>query len=186
MSEQFERVSVINRNDFAISDRCDGVGYEFPAGLRTVIPADVARHLFLFPAEERVMHEHMARRWGWNRPEHYKSEYKGKPIDVPLWQFLCRNIQVLMEKYELRRIRDPDAPIPAEHAREAPDTGAIADDKPPPRRASKKTLRGWSKRKLTPRVARPERIDLLARDPVRPQPPPAAELVLERPEPQNE
>lgn len=184
MTEQFERVSVTNRNDFAISDRCDGVIYEFPSGQRTVIPADVARHLFLYPADEMDMYQHMARRWGWNRPEHYKFEHKGKAIEVPLWLYMCRKVEIRVEKYELRRVREPDAPIPAEEAADAPEMLELNDDSP--RRASvgRRRVR-VAKRKLSPRVQRPERIDLLARDQPRTVPhpqPSAADLVMPKPE----
>lgn len=169
MAELFERVSVINRNDFEIRDRCDGVAYWFPPGQRTVIPTDVARHLFLWPADEAEMHAHMARRWGWNRPEHYKLDDKG----VPLWLKLCRKITVLVEKYELRRTKDPDAPIPAESAGDAPDMMELADDRPPARRGSVGRRRPRpAKRKLTPRVPTPARIDMLARPQPEPMPAP--------------
>jgi hypothetical protein len=68
--ERIERVRITNRNTFVIKDMSDGVPWKFPPGESVIVPASVAFHLFNFPGDEEVMHAHMSRRWGWNRPEH--------------------------------------------------------------------------------------------------------------------
>lgn len=152
MSERIERVRVFNGNPFQINDRCDGVPYEFPPGQATIIPLDAAQHIFGFPGEEQDMHARMVRRFGWNRPEHYKADPDGT---LP-WQRLTSAIKLTMEHYEVRRVQVPGAPILAEEAADAPDMLGLNIDPPAPRRGSVGTRRrAPRKRQLQPRRPRP-------------------------------
>lgn len=158
-SEHIERVRVFNGNPFQINDRCDGVPYEFPPGQATVIPLDAAQHIFGFPGDEVDMHARMVRRFGWNRPEHYKPDEKG----VLPWQRMTSAIKLSMEHYEVRRVHLPGAPIPAEEAAEAPDMLGLNIDPPAPKRGS--VGRGGRrrgikmKRQLRPRTPTPEPVE---------------------------
>lgn len=117
MSERIDRVRVTNRNDFTIRDRVDGVPYTFVPGVGVDVPPDVAYHLFAYPGEPEYMHAHMARRWGWNRPEHAKMDENGDTV----WQRFARNVVIEVQHYELRPVdHDPDA-IPADSAEDAPE-----------------------------------------------------------------
>ena len=149
MREQIERVRVTNHNPFLLEDRFDGVPYEFPPGETVIVPPEVAAHIFGFPAEQPELYIHMARRFGWNRPEHYQTDEKG----LMLWQRMAANIKIAVEHYEVRRVHAPGAPIPAQEAGDAPDmmTG-LNIDPPAPRRASVGRKRAARKRQLTPRV----------------------------------
>jgi hypothetical protein len=67
---QVMHVKVINRNDFVITDRFDGVPYTFHKDSHLAIPADAAHHIFgwhpeVDPAE---MKRHTQKRFGWNTP----------------------------------------------------------------------------------------------------------------------
>ena len=152
-SEHIERVRVSNLNLFEIRDRHDGVPYEFPAGSTVVIQLDAAQHIFGFPGDTQDMHMHIARRFGWNRPEHYAAEPDGT---LP-WQRMARNVQLAVEHYEVRRIHAAGAPIPAEEAGEAPDMLGLNIDPPAPRRKSgaRGATRKPRKRVLTPRTVEP-------------------------------
>ncbi|MBO0863561.1 MAG: hypothetical protein J2P16_00615 [Mycobacterium sp.] len=124
-----ERVRVYNGNPFTIRDMCDGIPYEFPSMKAVVIPAEVAAHLFAFPADEQIAHAYMARRFGWNRPEDLQLE-AGDPSGLMPWQRKCKAMRLTVEHYELRRINDPSAPIPAEAAGEAPDQLTLREEVP--------------------------------------------------------
>ena len=132
-SEHIERVRVTNGNPFQINDRHDGVPYEFPAGKTVIIPLEAATHIFGFPGDLQDMHAHMARRFGWNRPEYYKPDDNSGILP---WQRMTALIRLAVEHYEVRRIHQPGAPIPAEEADEAPDMLGLNIDPPAPRRSS--------------------------------------------------
>ena len=167
MSERIERVRVLNRNPFQISDMHDGVPYEFPPGQTVIIPPEAAAHIFGWPGEERDMHHHMARRFGWNQPQHYtmpKDAQAAAALGVPYpcsllpWQMLVRGITIAVEHYEMRRVHAPGAPIPAEEAAEAPDMMGLNIDPPAPRRTIVGRRRGPGKprkRVLRPRTPAP-------------------------------
>lgn len=73
-------VRVLNRNDFVITDRYDGVPYSFAPGKETKLAMDAAAHIFGWPVnpDESVRLvvgdggavqpdlAHVCRRWGWN------------------------------------------------------------------------------------------------------------------------
>lgn len=118
VSDVYQRVKVINHNPFTIRDRHDGLPYIFIRDVEVIVPPDVALHLFAFPGEEADMHAHMARRWGWNRKEHCEVD---EETGLMKWQSMCRNVEISVEHYEMRKVRQPDEPIPAEEADEAPD-----------------------------------------------------------------
>jgi hypothetical protein len=87
------QVKVINRNDFPITDRFDGVVYRFePADSSqplakgpsakertTTIPAEAANHIFGWTptATREEMFSHFQRRCGWNTPA-YTENSKGE------------------------------------------------------------------------------------------------------------
>ena len=172
--ELFQRVRVYNGNPFDIHDRHDGVPYEFPAGKAVVIPADVATHIFGFPADDPDMHVYMARRFGWNRPEHYKPDEKGL---LP-WQALARAVKLTVEKYELKRIRALNEPIPADEAGEQPDEQVLHEDIAKPVRKT-----GQGKRRAASRARRgravPRRQTITPAQPPMPAgPPPDVPLTM--------
>ena len=150
-SEHIDRVRVFNGNPFQINDRFDGVPYEFPPGKITIIPPEAAQHIFGFPGEEAVMAAHMARRFGWNRQEHYKLEEDGKEV----WRHMTSLVKVAIERYEVRRIHQPNMAIPAEEADDAPDMLGLNIDPPAPRRGVVGRRRAPRKRQLRPRTPRP-------------------------------
>jgi hypothetical protein len=115
-----------------------------------VIPLDAAAHIFGFPGDEQDMATYMARRFGWNRPEHYKPDEDG----VLPWVKMTRKVKLAIEKYEVRRLRGPGEPIPAEEAAEAPDMMGVNVDPPPARR----TVVGRRRGKPRKRVLRPRQL----------------------------
>jgi hypothetical protein len=151
MNDEIRRVRIVNHNSFAIHDRQDGVPYNFLPDKAVDIPPEVAEHIFGFPGDTEDMHRHMAKRWGWNLPEHMTWE------DGQMkWQRMCSNIDVSVERYELRRVIDPKAPIPAEEAGEAQifdhrAVGGPAEDAPTTTRVGfgkrRKGGKGWPKGK---------------------------------------
>lgn len=158
MSERIERVRVTNRNTFQISDMYDGVPYEFPPGATVVIPPEAAAHIFGWPGEGNEMAQHMARRFGWNRPEHYDPKLADARGLLP-WQLMTRAITIAVEHYEMRRVHMPGAPIPAEEAADAPDMLGLNVDPPAPRRSvvgSRRRGTGKPRKKvLRPRTPAP-------------------------------
>ena len=154
-AEHIERVRVTNHNPFQINDRHDGVPYEFPPGVTVIIPIEAAQHIFGFPGELADMQAHMARRFGWNQPKHYQEDQRGEV----LWQKMTALVVLAVEHYEVRRIHQPGAPIPAEEADEAPEMLGLNIDPPAPRRP--KIDRGGRrrgtkmKRQLRPRTGPP-------------------------------
>lgn len=150
MSEHVERVRVTNANPFMISDRHDGILYEFPPHSTTVIPTDAAQHIFGYPGDTQDTRLYMARRFGWNRPEHYKADDNG----VLPWERMTAAIKLTVEHYEMRRVLEPGAPIPAEDAGEAPEMMSINSDPPAPRRA----IFGRRRTKAAKRKARPRQL----------------------------
>jgi hypothetical protein len=131
--ERIERVRVLNTNPFMIEDRHNGARYRFRPNVPEVIPADVAGHIFAFPGEEEEMHRHMARRWGWNRPEHCAVDDTG----LMKWQRMCQAITIASEHYELRRVAvDDGRDSPAELAADAAENAPLIRDEPKPRRAA--------------------------------------------------
>lgn len=181
MSERIERVRVTNRNPFQINDMHDGVPYEFPPDLTVTIPPEAAQHIFGWPAEPQEMAMHMARRFGWNRPEHYtipKDRQAADAIGVPYpcanlpWQIMTRAVVLSVEHYEMRRVHAPGAPIPAEEAGEAPDMMGLNNDPAPPRRTVVGRRRGTGK---------PRKKVLRPRTPVTPAPAAAEPVAFEAP-----
>jgi hypothetical protein len=169
VSERIERVRVTNRNTFEIRDMHDGVPYEFPPGQTVTVPPEAAMHIFGWPGEPHEMAAHMARRFGWNRPEHYtmpKDEQAAQAVGIPYpykhtylpWQYMTAGVILSVEHYEMRRVHAPGAPIPAEEAGEAPDMLGLNVDPPPPRRTVVGRRRGTGKPRkkvLRPRVQSP-------------------------------
>jgi hypothetical protein len=68
---QIMNVKVVNRNDFPISDRFDGVPYTFPENVPISLPIDAANHIFgWFPSVDLSnVERHVKKRMGWNTPE---------------------------------------------------------------------------------------------------------------------
>jgi hypothetical protein len=111
---QIHRLRVINRNEFIIRDRYDGVPYNFVPDEYVDLPLDAAQHILGYPAERDVMNLHMAKRWGWNRPEHVVIDPHTKKMK---FQELADNIRITVETFEIRRVVDPaarldDPPLP--------------------------------------------------------------------------
>lgn len=103
---QIHRLRVTNRNDFPIRDRYDGVPYVFAPNESVDLPLDAAGHILGYPAERDVMNLHMAKRWGWNRPEHVVIDPQTRKMK---FQELADNIHINVETFEIRRV-DPNAP----------------------------------------------------------------------------
>jgi hypothetical protein len=148
--EQYRRVRIVNRNPFPIHDRQDGIPYSFLPDKPVDVPPEVAEHIFGFPGDVEDMHRHMAKRWGWNQPMHQEWGEDG----LMVWQRMCARVNVSVERYELRRVTDPKAPIPAEEAGTAEIIdyhGGPAEDAPTTTRVGfgkKRGVRkGWPKGK---------------------------------------
>jgi len=105
---QIRRLRVINRNDFTIRDRYDGVPYEFRPDEYVDMPLDAAAHILGYPGEAEHRALHMAKRWGWNRPEHVQINPDTRKMK---FQELAENIEVSVETFEIRRVVDPRAPV---------------------------------------------------------------------------
>jgi hypothetical protein len=148
--EQYRRVRIVNCNPFPIHDRQDGIPYSFLPDKPVDVPPEVAEHIFGFPGDIEDMHRHMAKRWGWNQPQHQEWGEDG----LMVWQRMCARISVSVERYELRRVTDPKAPIPAEEAGDAQifdprPVGGPAEDAPTTTRVGygKRKAKGWPKGK---------------------------------------
>lgn len=117
-AEQIQRVRVVNRNDFTINDRFDGVPVVFEPNKTVDLPLEVAEHIFHYPGDTEDMYRHMARRWGWNLPANPQTNFPGHlALDdkgVPLWWRMCRKVEITVSTFELRQVGDPKAPIPAD------------------------------------------------------------------------
>lgn len=93
-------IKVTNGNDFPISDRYDGVPYDFEPKKPLNIPADAAYHIFgaRQGASDEDMFRHFTKRAGWNVPDKVKQaqawfkKIKLEPVfmkrvEVPLTEF---------------------------------------------------------------------------------------------------
>lgn len=67
---QIMNVKIVNRNDFPISDRFDGVPYVFESNHPVSVPIDAANHIFgWFPGvDPEIVKRHVQKRFGWNTP----------------------------------------------------------------------------------------------------------------------
>lgn len=67
---QIMNVKVINRNDFTITDRFDGVPYVFEQNRPLSVPIDAANHIFGWHpgVDPAVVRRHVQKRMGWNTP----------------------------------------------------------------------------------------------------------------------
>jgi hypothetical protein len=176
-ADQLQRVRVVNRNDFAIKDRFDGVPYVFKPNEEVDLPLDVANHILGWPGDEEDRWRHMAKRWGWNLPDHITKQWKGRP----LWEHYCANVEITVQNYELRRVTDPDGAIPADQEGEFEDpsktTWNIRNPRSTRRVGKGKKRSGWPKGKgrgprklqLEPQMQAPDP------QPVETQPEPATE-----------
>lgn len=72
---QVMNVKVVNRNDFPICDRFDGVPYTFEQNHPVSVPIDAANHIFgWFPGvDPEIVKRHCQKRFGWNTPEMVKE-----------------------------------------------------------------------------------------------------------------
>lgn len=100
------KLRVINRNDFTIRDRYDGVPYVFEPNVSVDLSLEAARHIIGYPAERDVMNLHMAKRWGWNRPEHVVIDPLTRMMK---FQEYATNVHIKVETFEIRRVVDSDA-----------------------------------------------------------------------------
>ena len=68
---QVMNVKIVNRNDFPISDRFDGVPYVFEQNRAVAIPIDAANHIFgWYPeVDMAIVKRHVQKRMGWNTPD---------------------------------------------------------------------------------------------------------------------
>ena len=103
---QIHRLRVINRNDFVITDRYDGVPFTFPPNEPVDLSLEAAGHILGYPAERDLMNMHMAKRWGWNRPEHVILDPETRKMK---FQLLAERIELSIETYEIRRVA-PEGP----------------------------------------------------------------------------
>jgi hypothetical protein len=97
-------LKLTNNNEFVISDRHDGVPYEFAPGVAQSIPSDAALHMLgWYPGVDMmVVRQHVQKRWGWNTPELVKDkkhdEYFGKLAFKPV---TYRIVEVPAEEIEM-------------------------------------------------------------------------------------
>jgi hypothetical protein len=167
-AEQIQRIRVVNRNDFTISDRFDGVPVVFEPNKPVELPPEVAEHIFRYPGDTEDTYRHMARRWGWNLPKHIAEDEHG----VPLWVRQCQKIEITVSRFELRPVTDSSAPIPADDgAADVSDAPALMDQSVAPR---KKTRKEISKERSARMKAMWERRRAAAGPHASPQNPPVA------------
>lgn len=105
----FQMVKVTNRNSFPIEDMHDGVPYLFKPNEPKNITPDVAQHIFAWPGEPEYTKLYMARRWGWNTPEHIKRGDDGRMK----WEADVERVTLEPIMFDLVA-RDPDAPVLAD------------------------------------------------------------------------
>jgi len=115
---QIHRIRVINRNLFTIRDRYDGVPYEFRPNEFVDLPLDAAQHILGYPGEPDYRALHMAKRWGWNRPEHVQIDPDTRKMR---FQELAGNIEISVETFEIRRVSDPTRAQPIDDPQVPPD-----------------------------------------------------------------
>lgn len=117
-ADEIQRIRVVNRNDFTISDRFDGVPVVFEPNKVVDLAPEVAEHIFAYPGDTEVMYRHMAKRWGWNLPANPQTGFFGHlSVDakgVPLWVRQCERVEITTTRFELRPVGDPSRPIPAD------------------------------------------------------------------------
>jgi hypothetical protein len=154
LDDAIQKIKVVNRNAFTIKDRYDGIPYEFAPGKDVMLMPEVANHILGYPGDIEDMHRHMARRWGWNLPQHMQVGDDG----LMVWQRQCLAIEVSTERFELRRIPADGEPIPAD----GEDVGTLHDTVPVGRKMTKedrstRMKRIWAERRSREKVTRAER-----------------------------
>src|SRR6202049_605411 len=105
----FQMVRVINHNPFAISDRFDGVPFEFQPEEPVNIPPDAAAHFFGWPGQADLIRAYIAKRRGWNTIDDIKRDETGKMR----WEGWAEKIEITHIQFDLVP-RDPSVPIPAD------------------------------------------------------------------------
>ncbi len=81
---QIMNVKVVNRNDFVIADRFDGVPYVFHTNQPLSVPIDAANHIFgWYPGvDPAIVRRHVQKRMGWNTPDMEKSGQNNRFFDA--------------------------------------------------------------------------------------------------------
>jgi hypothetical protein len=130
MSEhRFTNLKVLNKNDFVISDRFDGVPYEFKPGEALTIPGDAAHHMlgWLPGIPPEAVFLHVQKRWGWNTPDLApKSREFFANLDLKPVTFKMVEVQETEEVFD-----EPDAaPQPPPPARSGAKRNRITADAP--------------------------------------------------------
>jgi hypothetical protein len=98
---QIMNVKIVNRNDFNISDRFDGVPYVFESNRPISLPIDAANHIFgWFPGADPVaVRRHMQKRFGWNTPDMVREGQNERFVDaIEITPILYRMVPVEIDE----------------------------------------------------------------------------------------
>ena len=101
---QIMNVKVLNRNDFPIVDRFDGIIYTFLPNKALSIPVDAANHIFGWHDQvaRSDLNRHVQKRMGWNTPDMVKtSQHERFANAIDITPIIYRMVPVEV---------DPDAP----------------------------------------------------------------------------
>jgi hypothetical protein len=114
-------VKVTNGLDVPFTDRYDGVPVTIPAGKSENIPLDMAAHFFgyHYGIESQDMFHYLAKRWGWNRPEHVIQNQDTRKTLAEEY-FAKLKIEPVLYKMVKVEPDDPKTPVPADREPPAP------------------------------------------------------------------
>lgn len=110
---QIMNVKIVNRNDFPISDRFDGVPYVFETNHPVSVPIDAANHIFgWFPGvEKEVVRRHCQKRFGWNTPSMVQEGQHNRFFDaIEITAILYRMVAVEVDDQVDDQEAEPESP----------------------------------------------------------------------------
>lgn len=121
---EFQRaryVRVTNNLDFPFNDRHDGVPVTIDPGKTENLPLDMAEHFFGYhdDVKPETMFRHVAKRQGWNTPEHVKQNPETRKTLAETY-FSKLKIEPVSYKLVEDQVLDSEKPIPADPQPPAP------------------------------------------------------------------
>lgn len=112
-----EYVRIVNKNDFTLDDRIDGVEFAFPPKKAVTVPMSVARHFFRYGADPATQKRYILMRYGYNTPAHQTSGAAAKFLsNLEFKPVRYRMVEQALEEAEVPQDED-DIPIPAPRLR---------------------------------------------------------------------
>lgn len=121
---QIMNVKIVNRNDFEIADRFDGVPYVFAPNHPVSVPIDAANHIFgYFPGvEKEIVRRHCQKRFGWNTPSMVQEGQHNRFFDaIEITPIMYRMVAVEVDE-------DGEEPVsPANGRPRAPKTNRLME-----------------------------------------------------------